>query len=74
MLKKISNDVYLDETEISILAKYNIAVNSVHSYDEILLLIDHQINEEDYMDDELEDLDYVSNNIMERKYYTQINK
>ena len=74
MLKKISKDIYLDELEINILKKYNIDITNVKSYDEILLLIDRSINEIEYMDDELDDLDYVSNQISERKYYIKINK
>ena len=69
MLKKINNNLYLDEVEIEVLNRYNIDVANVKSYDEILLLIDRVYNEILDSDSELEDLDYVSNNIAERKYY-----
>lgn len=74
MLKKINKDIYLDDIEINILKKYNINYEGVKSYDEILLIIDMNINSGDFLDEELDDLDYVSNMISERKYYTKINK
>jgi hypothetical protein len=74
MLKKINNHVYLDEVEINILTKYHIPFNNVTSYDELLLLIDREANDEELLDEELEELDYVANLISERKYYTQTNK
>lgn len=74
MLKKISNNVYLDEVELNILNKYDIYVENAKSYDEVLLLIDRVTNEIEYTDEELEDLDYVANSISERKYYTQVKK
>lgn len=74
MLKKINKDIYLDEIEINILNKYNINYAGAKSYDEILLLIDISCNNFDYLDEELDELEYVSNMISERKYYTKINK
>ncbi len=73
MLKKVNN-IYLDEIEINILNKYNINYEGAKSYDEILLLIDISCNNFDYLDEELDELDYVCNMISERKYYTKINK
>ena len=73
MLKKINNNIYLDEIEINILNHYSIPFNGANSYDEILLMID-KIAEDDLTDEELEDLDYVANLISERKYYTKTNK
>ena len=46
MLKKINKNVYLDETEINILHKYNISYEAAQSYDEILLLIDNAANDD----------------------------
>ena len=73
MLKKINNNIYLDETEIGILNKYKIDISNVKTYDEILLLIDRVIDDTE-LEEELDELDYVASLIEERKYYTKVNK
>ena len=69
-LVKIGKNIYINDYEISILKKCNIDVNSCKTIDEVLLLIDRflgdnlQIDEEEY-----DEIDYVANNLSERKYY-----
>ena len=74
MLKKINKNIYLDEMEINILRKFDINIDNVNSYDEVLLLIDNIANDTECTDEELDELDYVASSIGERKYYTQVNK
>ena len=65
----------INDYELSILKKYNIKVNKNTSFDEVLFLIDMFINDAyDLTNDEYEELDYVANNLMERKYYMETNK
>ena len=70
-LRKINN-ILIKDTEINTLKKYNIEVNKCSSIDEVLFLIDQIID--DLEDEEYEELDYVSRELMERKYYGEVNK
>ena len=66
-LKKVGN-IYLNEDEINVLKKYNINYESCVDYNSLLYLIS------EYLDDECDDLEEVSKNIAERKYYYFTNK
>ena len=70
-LRKINN-ILIKDSEINTLQKYDIDVNKCSSIDEVLFLIDQIIDE--LTDEEYEELDYVSRELMERKYYEKVNK
>ncbi len=70
-LRKINN-ILIKDSEINTLKKYDIDVNQCSSIDEVLFLIDQIID--DLTDEEYDELDYVSRELMERKYYEKVNK
>ncbi|MBR2246513.1 MAG: hypothetical protein IKG58_03140 [Bacilli bacterium] len=68
-LEDIGNGIFLSKKEIEILNKYNIDYKNKNSLKSILLEIEDILNEE-----ELEDLDLISESIAERVYYNDTNK
>ena len=68
-LEDIGNGIFLSKKEIEVLNKYNIDYKNKNSLKSILLEIEDILNEE-----ELEDLDLISEAIAERVYYNNINK
>ncbi|MDE6284954.1 MAG: hypothetical protein K2M17_04340 [Bacilli bacterium] len=73
-LKEIGK-ILITESELSILQKYNIAVSKCASIDEVLVCIDRMLNEAiDLTDEEYDEVDYVANQLMERKYYMETRK
>ena len=68
-LEDIGNGIFLSKKEIEILNKYNIDYKNKNSLKSILLEIEDVLNEE-----ELEDLDLISESIAERVYYNNTNK
>ena len=74
-LKKIGNNVLITESEINVLQKYGISVNKNANIDEVLFLIDMFLNAAyDLTDEEYNEIDFVANNLAERKYYMGTNK
>lgn len=74
-LKKYGDNIWLNDYEKGVLEKCNIDVSSCKTIDEVLLLIDRYLDEEiDLLDEEYEEIDYVANNLSERKYYWGTNK
>lgn len=72
---KTVGKILIQESELSILNRYGIMVDKCGSIDEVLFLIDNFLkNELDITDEEYDELDYVANNLMERKYYMETNK
>lgn len=70
-LKKIGQDIYINDYEKSVLLKYNIDVTTCNLMSEVLFLIDNFILSEDLEDDEYDEIEYVANNLSERMYYMQ---
>lgn len=70
-LKKIGQDIYINDYEKSVLLKYNIAVTTCNLMSEVLFLIDNFILSEDLEDNEYDEIEYVANNLSERMYYMQ---
>ena len=68
-LEDIGTGIFLSKKEIEILNKYNIDYKNKNSLKSILLEIEDILNEE-----ELEDLDLISESIAERVYYNDTNK
>lgn len=69
-LEKIGNNIYINEYEKNVLKKYNIDVCTCKTIDEVLLLIDMFFNDTlDLDDEEYAEIEYVANNLAERKYY-----
>ena len=69
-LEKIGNNIYINEDEKNVLKKYNIDVCTCKTIDEVLLLIDMFFNDTlDLDDEEYAEIEYVANNLAERKYY-----
>lgn len=69
-LKKYGLNIYVNDYEISILKKCNIDILTYQNVDEILFMIDKFLNEFDLDSEEYEEIDYVANTLLERKYYT----
>ncbi|MBD8923127.1 hypothetical protein EGR52_06850 [bacterium] len=70
-LKKIGQDIYINDYEKSVLLKYNIDVTTCKLMSEVLFLIDNFILSEDLEDNEYDEIEYVANNLSERMYYMQ---
>ena len=74
-LKKYGKDILINEYETNVLLKCNIDVKKCNSIDEVLLLIDRYLDDViDLDDEEYDEIDYVANNLSERKYYGETNK
>ena len=71
-LRKFGKNILINENEANILLKYNIDVTKCISIDEVLLLVDRV--DDDLTDEEYDEIDYVANNLAERKYYMETNK
>lgn len=71
-LRKFGKNILINENEANILLKYNIDVTKCNSIDEVLLLVDRV--DDDLTDEEYDEIDYVANNLAERKYYMETNK
>ena len=71
-LRKMGKNILINDSEASVLLKYNIDVTKCNSLDEVLLLIDRV--DDDLTDDEYDELDYVASMLAERKYYMGVNK
>ncbi len=71
-LRKFGKNILINENEANILLKYNIDVTKCNSIDEVLLLVDRV--DDDLTDEEYDEIDYVANNLAERKYYMEMNK
>jgi len=73
-LKKTKYKLLIREEDINTLKKYGIDVDNYKTLTEILYVIDDIINNEDLIDEEIEELDYVANNLQETNYYMNTNK
>ena len=71
-LRKFGKNILINENEANILLKYNIDVTKCNSIDEVLLLVDRV--DDDLTDEEYDEIDYVANNLAERKYYMETYK
>ena len=73
-LKKVGK-LLISDYELSVLNKYGIKINKNSSIDEVLFLIDMYLNDAyDLTNEEYDEIDYVANTLMERKYYMETNK
>ena len=66
--------ICLTEEERDTLRKYNIDPKGMSSLDELLFTIDKMSNDTDLDDEEIDELEYVANEIAQRKYYLNTNK
>ena len=74
-LKKYGDNIWINDYETNVLLKINIDVKSCKTIDEVLLLIDRYLDDAiDLEDEEYDEIDYVANNLSERKYYWGTNK
>ena len=69
LLEDIGNGIFLTKKEIEILDRYNISYKSKTSLKSILFEIEDVLHNED-----IEELDLISESIAERVYYNNINK
>ena len=73
-LKKVGK-ILISEDELNVLNKYGIKINKNSTIDEALFLIDMYLNDtDDLTDEEYDEVDIVSSNLAERKYYMGSNK
>ena len=74
-LKKYGKNIWINDYEISVLNKIDIDVKTCNTIEEVLLLIDRYLDDAiDLEDEEYDEIDYVANNLSERKYYWGTNK
>lgn len=66
--------IYLTEEERDTLRKYNIDPKGMSSFDELLFTIDRMSNDTDLDEEEIDELEYVANEINQRKWYMNTNK
>ena len=69
MHKEIKKGIFLSDYQIEVLLKYNIDPYKCASINELIYLIDEVLEDED-----CDDLDAISREIMEFNYYTNTNK
>jgi hypothetical protein len=69
MHKEIKKGIFLSDYQIEILLRYGIDPNECGSINEIIYLIDEILDEED-----IEELDAISREIIEFNYYSNTNK
>ena len=74
MLKKINNNLMLDEYEISVLKRYDIDISSCSSLREVSLLVERYMNNFELDEEEMDELDYILEKLQERDYYENTNK
>lgn len=72
MLKKINN-IYLSTRQINILQRYNIDYKNVIDLKELIFNVENYIND-NYVYDELYDLEELSRELSEFNYYYNTNK
>lgn len=70
-LKKVGDNIYINDYELSVLNKYGIDVSKCKTINEILLLIDYYIDYNELTDEEYEEIDLIANILSERLYYMQ---
>lgn len=74
-LKKYGKNIWLNDYELNVLLKCDIDVTSCQTIDEVLLLIDKYLDDAvELLDEDYDEIDYVANNLSERKYYWWTNK
>ena len=72
--KETKHKLLIREEDINTLKKYGIDVDLFKTIAELLYVIDDIINNEELLDEEIEELDYVANNLQETNYYMNTNK
>lgn len=68
-LKKIGDNIVINDYEINVLSKCGIDVNKCKTIAEVLLLIDRFLDDTSLLDDEYDVVEDVANNLSERLYY-----
>lgn len=68
-LKKIGDNIVINDYEINVLSKCGIDVNKCKTIAEVLLLIDRYLDDTSLLDDEYDVVEDVANNLSERLYY-----
>lgn len=72
LLKPRKNGLLLTDKQVSTLERYSIDTSKCSNMDELIYMIE-QANEGTY-DDEYSELDYLAEQLAERKYYEQTRK
>ena len=70
-LKKVGDNIYINDYELSVLIKYGIDVSKCKTINEVLLLIDYYVGFFEFTDEEYEEIDLIANILSERLYYMQ---
>ena len=74
-LKKYGKNIWINDYEIGVLNRIDIDVTKCNTIEEVLLLIDRYLDDAiDLENEEYDEIDYVANNLSERKYYWGTNK
>lgn len=74
MLKKINDNLYLEDSETKVLDKYKINYQKMSDMKELIFTLDLLNNDSDLDDDDYDELEEVENSLNERNYYNNINK
>ena len=72
-LKQVKKNIYLNNREMQILKMYDIDFQNCVDMNDLLFKIDNVLNDL-YYNSDIEDLEWVSTSISERKYYMNTNK
>ena len=72
-LKHITGDIYLNDNQIQILDKYKINYKKCTNIKELIYEIEEIIND-NYNYSDIDDLDWLSQNLSEFNYYNNTNK
>ena len=73
-LKKTKYNLLINEEDINTLKKYDINVDEYKTINELLYKIEDIITNEDLLEEEIDELDYISSTLQERNYYQNTNK
>ena len=73
-LKSTKHNLLINEEDIVTLEKYDIFVDDYKTINELIYKIEDIIANEDLLDEEIDELDYISSTLQERNYYQNKNK
>lgn len=74
LLTKTKHNLLISQNDINTLKKYEIDVNEYTTINELIFRIEDIINNEDLSNDEIDELDFISETLQERNYYMNTNK
>ena len=74
LLSKTKHNLLISQNDIETLKKYEIDVDEYTTINELIFRIEDIINNEDLSNEEIDELDFISETLQERNYYMNTNK